>query len=224
MKKEQYLYIEQYMLSCMQDSAHDREHVYRVLYIALELAEQEQEVDREILITACLLHDIGRTEQFENPALCHAEVGGKKAYAFLRKHGWDESRAHWVENCILSHRYRSGYVPDSLEAKLLFDADKLDVTGAIGIARTLLYQGKVGDPLYSLNDTGEISEGTLDRVPSFCKEYCWKLEKIYDEFYTEAARRMARQRQQTAREFYEGVIREAKEDYRGKKLLQKSVK
>ena len=73
---------ESYMLSCMNDSAHDKEHVYRVLYYALEIAKQEPDVDYEILITSCLLHDIGRKEQFENPGLCHARVGGDKAYAF----------------------------------------------------------------------------------------------------------------------------------------------
>ena len=74
---------EAYMLSCMNDSAHDKEHVYRVLYYALEIAKPEPDVDYEILITSCLLHDIGRKEQFENPGLCHARVGGDKAYAFL---------------------------------------------------------------------------------------------------------------------------------------------
>ncbi len=48
------------MLSCMNDSAHDKEHIYRGLYTALDIAAYEQDVDYEILITACLLHDIGR--------------------------------------------------------------------------------------------------------------------------------------------------------------------
>ena len=79
MKKEDYNLIETYMLSCMDDSAHDREHIYRVLFSALEIAKAEAEVDYDVLIAACLLHDIGRREQFENPALCHAAVGGEKA-------------------------------------------------------------------------------------------------------------------------------------------------
>ena len=52
--------IEEYMLECMQDSAHDKEHIYRVLYVALDIAEQERHVDYDLLIAACLLHDIGR--------------------------------------------------------------------------------------------------------------------------------------------------------------------
>ena len=77
-----YKKIEAYMLECMQDSAHDREHVYRVLYTALFIAESEQAVDFDVLLAACLLHDIGRLEQNQNPALDHAEVGGEVAPVF----------------------------------------------------------------------------------------------------------------------------------------------
>ncbi len=78
MKTKDYRLIEAYMLSCMRDSAHDREHIYRVLYAALDIASFEEPVDSDVLIAACLLHDIGRREQFENPALCHAAVGAGK--------------------------------------------------------------------------------------------------------------------------------------------------
>lgn len=67
------------MLCCMEDTAHDKEHIYRVLYNALEIAKTENNVNYDVLIAACLLHDIGRKEQFENTALCHAIVGSEKA-------------------------------------------------------------------------------------------------------------------------------------------------
>ena len=80
MTKDMYRVLEEYMLSCMDDSAHDREHIYRVLYNALRIAKTEKDVNYDVLIAACLLHDIGRKEQFENPELCHAMVGGEQAY------------------------------------------------------------------------------------------------------------------------------------------------
>ena len=70
MNKQTYNLLENFMLCCMKDAAHDKEHVYRVLYHALEIAKTESPVNYDILIAACLLHDIGRKEQFENPALC----------------------------------------------------------------------------------------------------------------------------------------------------------
>ena len=80
MKKETYTMLKHFMLSCMDDSAHDKEHIYRVLYNALAIAQTEDNVDYDVLIASCLLHDIGRKEQFENPALGHASVGCEKAY------------------------------------------------------------------------------------------------------------------------------------------------
>ena len=79
--KSTFSQIEKYMLECMKDSAHDKEHVYRVLYLALDIAKNESNVNMDILITACLLHDIGRTEQFKNPSLEHEQIGSQKAYA-----------------------------------------------------------------------------------------------------------------------------------------------
>ena len=63
MTKDLYNTLEAYMIASMDDSAHDKEHVYRVLYNALEIAKAEPEVDYDILIAACLLHDIGRKDQ-----------------------------------------------------------------------------------------------------------------------------------------------------------------
>ena len=83
MDKETYNLIENYMLLCMEDSAHDKEHIYRVLYNSLEIAKTESNIDYDVLICSCLLHDIARKEQFENPSLCHAIAGAGKAYKFL---------------------------------------------------------------------------------------------------------------------------------------------
>ena len=69
MTNDTYNLIENYMLACMEDSAHDKEHIYRVLYNALEIARAGECVDYDVLMAACLLHDIGRKEQFENPSL-----------------------------------------------------------------------------------------------------------------------------------------------------------
>lgn len=175
MKEESYKIIEDYMMQCMADSAHDKDHVYRVLYIALDIANHEKEVDYGVLITACLLHDIARQEQLENPHLCHAEAGAVKAYDFLIKKGFDTDFADKVTKCIRTHRYRSNNPPEAIEEKILFDADKIDATGTLGIARTLFYKGQLGEPLYSLNKEGQVSDGTQDSQPSFFQEYKFKL-------------------------------------------------
>jgi uncharacterized protein len=209
-KKEVFNMLEAHMLSCMKDSAHDKEHIYRVLYEALDIAQTQQDVDYDVLIAACMLHDIGRQEQFEDPALCHARVGAKKAYHFLVDQGFSKDFADKVSACILTHRYRKDNFPRSIEAKILFDADKVDVTGAVGIARTLVYNGQVSEPLYSTGPEGEILDGTDDTCPSFFQEYKYKLEKLYSGFLTERGAEIAKQRQEAAVAFYESILREVK--------------
>ena len=213
MTKEIYNAIERYMLGIMDDSAHDCQHVYRVLYNALEIAKAEPDVDRDILIAACLLHDIGRPDQIADPSLCHAEVGSEKAYRFLLGLGMTEDFASQVRHCILTHRFRKNLLPQTIEARILFDADKLDVTGAIGIARTLLFKGTVTEPLYRLLPDGTISDGTHDIGHSFFREYKFKLEKLYDRFLTQKGAELAKERQAIAKAFYESLYREVNEGY-----------
>ena len=219
MKQETYHVLEQWMHRCMTDSAHDREHVYRVLYTALDIAREEENVDMDVLIAACLLHDVGRQEQFADPGLCHAQVGARKAYDFLLENGFDEDFALRVRHCILAHRFRKSNPPESVEAKILFDADKLDVTGAIGIARTLMYSGQHLRPLYSVTEAG-ICDGAEDPEDTFFREYKFKLEKIYDRFYTKKGREEAMARKAAAVSYYENLLREVRRSYAGRSCLE----
>lgn len=184
MKKEHLCEIKNYMESFVKDSAHNSEHIYRVLNHALILAEN-YEVNMDILVAACLLHDIGRPAQFADPCLCHAKVGSEMAYQFLMKLGWLQEDCEHVKHCILAHRFTAGAQPETVEAKILFDADKLDVIGALGIARTLQYEGKMN---VSLNE--------------FFKEYDRKLIKLYDVFYTKEAKQIADTGKELLQRFY----------------------
>lgn len=224
MTKEIYDLLEQHMLSCMEDSAHDKEHIYRVLYNALEIAKTENEVDYDVLIAASMLHDIGRKEQFGDPSLCHATVGAEKAVRFLTEKGFDEDFSRKVAHCIQTHRFRKSMQPESLEAKILFDADKLDVTGALGIARTLMYKGNVAEPIYHVLPDGRIDDGTGREQPSFFREYKFKLEKLYDKFYTAKGAQLARQRREIAATFYESLYREVNQSYTaGREMLRERI-
>ena len=208
------------MRSCAGDSAHDAEHILRVLWNSLQIARGEENVDYDVLIAASLLHDIGRPEQFRDPSLCHAQVGSVKASHFLLEHGFDEAFAHHVSDCIRTHRFRKAMEPQSIEAKILFDADKLDVTGALGIARTLMYKGNMTEPLYTRLPSGEISDGSTPGVSSFFREYRVKLERLYDRFYTKTGASLAAERRPIAVAFYESLFREVSAgDTEGKLLL-----
>jgi len=215
MTKKDYREIENYMLIQMKDSAHDRHHVYRVLNSAIDIASYIEGVDIDVLIASCLLHDVGREKQFKNLELCHAQIGGDMAYEYLVTKNWVEQKALHVKECISSHRFRRNNPPQSIEAKILFDADKLDVSGAIGIARTLFYGGQVGEPLYILDDDNEIVvDGGSAEISSFFQEYHYKLKKLIGSFHTVRAQEIAKERQQTMTDFYNHLYNEVTENYK----------
>lgn len=225
MERKMYKVIEDYMLECMRDSAHDSQHVYRVLFMALQIAKKENKVDLDVLIAACLLHDIGREKQFQDKSCCHAEVGGEMAFDFLLKNGWHYDKANHVSLCICSHRFRTDNLPESIEAKILFDSDKLDVTGAMGIARTLIYKGQVNEPLYTTDENGDVQTGeNFVKPKSFMDEYHYKLKNLYTNFYTTYAKEIALKRQKITKDFYESILDEIQFTYEGKKILCDDIK
>ena len=212
MDKKTYLLLENFMIACMEeDGVHGREHIYRVLYNGLEIAKTEENVDYDVLTAACLRHDIGRKEENENPGLPHALVGGDKAYDFLVKHGFEKDYAEKVKHCIQNHSKKRENIELSLEAKILFDADKIDLTGAIGLARTLMYQGAFSEPIYIRHPDGTISDGEKDAEPSFFQEHKCRLEKIPSRLYTRTARELAATRQGIAAAFYKSLYQEVSE-------------
>ena len=213
--------IEDFMLQHMQDSAHDKHHVYRVLNAAIDIAQSETWVDMDVLIAAALLHDVGRERQFDDlENLCHAQIGGDMAYEFLLEQNWDDDKALHVKDCINSHRYRGDNPPTSIEAKILFDADKLDVCGLIGIARTLVYSGRINEPIYIMTDDGSIvTEGGGAEISSFFQEYNYKLKKVHASLYTARAAEIAEKRQKSAANFYETLHVEIIESYENAKIL-----
>jgi len=209
MIKATYNKIENYMLEMMRDFAHDSLHIYRVLHQSLAISEAYDEVNRDVLIASCLLHDIGRDSQFQNPQLCHATEGGKMASAFIGKLGWNENLCMHIQDCITTHRFRTNNPPKTIEAKILFDSDKLDVTGALGIARSLLYKGQCGEPLYTVDEKNQIQDGRDSSAPeSFFKEYHFKLIKLYDRFYTKEANSISQKRKNLTLYFFNELMEE----------------
>jgi uncharacterized protein len=206
----------------MTDSAHDPEHVFRVLFHSLEIASRRTEkINYDVLIASCLLHDIGRKEQMKNHKICHAKTGGVKAKKFLLKNNWTKKEAEHVNDCISSHRFRGNNYPETIEAKILFDSDKLDVVGCLGIARTLMYKGAVGENLYSVKD-GKINFGiNKDDDETFIKEYNVKLKNLYDKFYTEEAKKMAEEQKESAQLFYDSLVNQIIGTYKFGEIINK---
>jgi len=224
MNRSMYNLIEKYMYDCMKDTAHDPEHIFRVLYQSINIASKRPEnINYNVLIASCLLHDIGREEQFKNPCLCHAEIGGKMAKEFLLKNTWSEKDANHVNKCISSHRFRGNNTPETIEAKILFDSDKLDVIGCLGIARTLLYKGHVKGKIYTTKDSKICYGESKYDEDSFLKEYNFKLKNLYNKFYTEEAKELANKQKEYTQYFYDKLVEQINSAYNSKEILEKII-
>ena len=163
-------------------SSHDEGHVERVVRLAKYIAEREG-ADVEVVVTAAKLHDIARGEK--NHAIKGAEIARK----ILSDR--DPEFVERVAHCIEAHSFSSGVEPETLEAKVLSDADKLDAIGAIGVARAFLYSGEKGRSI----------EETLEHFEK-------KLLKLRDHLYTGTAKEIAEKRHRFLKYFYEEIIEE----------------
>jgi len=179
------------------DAAHDFDHVLRVLALAERIGQAEGAV-MEIVRTATLLHDVARAEE-ERTGACHAKVGAERARQILAGHPADKVEA--VAQAIASHRFRDEVVPQTLEAKVLYDADKLDAIGAIGIARAYALAGRRGQRLWAETPAGSLAESqSADYTP--VHEFTFKLSRLKEALFTTTACQMAEGRHRYLVEFF----------------------
>jgi uncharacterized protein len=106
--------------------------VYRVCHLSLRIAEQEH-ADSFIVGMAALLHDLGRTTR--DPTRSHAERSALLATGLLAQYDLPPDTGQAILHAILAHTYRRGITPETLEACVLYDADRLDSLGASGLMR-----------------------------------------------------------------------------------------
>lgn len=193
-------------------SAHNLDHVFRVYNLCLLISKYEKDVDSEILIPAALLHDIARVEESNDKTgeIDHAVLGSKIAEGILRKLEYEDDKIEKIKHCIVTHRFRTGNIPKTIEAKILFDSDKLDVIGASGIARTFMLAGQFGQRLnweesldnYLENNT--VENGRLKDVSKHTPfiEYEIKFKKVPSKLYTAKAKEIGQKRIEFMKEYF----------------------
>lgn len=201
MTKQLFNEIESYMKSCVKETAHDREHIYRVLGNCLKIAKNEDDIDYDILLTAALLHDIGRDGKKKK----HNETGAEMAREFLKTVDFPTHKIDAVSDAILTHNNESYGKQKTLEAKILYDADKLDAVGIMGISRSLIGVGNYNHPMYVIKD-GKIDTDEDCEIDTFVRYYVRCLAKNYDRFFTETARKIADEQIQIDEAFFSSLI------------------
>lgn len=194
------------------DPVHGFDHVLRVYALAVEIARREG-ADEEIVQAAALLHDAHEqgqditSEVRQNHHLASADLAERT----LQAEGWKPARIDAVRHCILAHRFRDeSTAPLTIEAKALFDADKLDAIGAVGAARAIGYALQAGMPIYARPSERFLQTGITepDEPHSAFHEYCFKLAKIIDRLQTQTGLKLALERQRIMVAYFESLARE----------------
>ena len=187
--------------------SHDWEHTVRVYNLALRIGKKEK-AKLKILKLAAILHDIGRDwEDKSEGKICHAEKGAKLARKILEKYKLNEKETEKIIHCIESHRFRGRKKPQSKEAKILFDADKLDSIGAVGLGRAFLFAGEVGAKLHNKGiNLGKTRQYTKEDTAY--REFMLKLRKIKNRMLTKTGKKMAKERHHFMVQFFKRLDKE----------------
>lgn len=169
--------------------AHGLDHILRVTRLC-EIIGAKEEANMAILIPAALFHDIARPVE-EETGIPHEEEGARIAESFLLSIQYPPDLITGIIHAIRTHRYSSKYRPETLEARILSDADKLDAIGAVGIARACITAGE---------RKGDITDA-IDHINE-------KLLKLSAMMYTSSARKFADERHRTLTHFLETLLQE----------------
>jgi uncharacterized protein len=174
------------------EPGHDLLHVLRVTANARRIAAAEG-ADMDIVLPAALLHELFNYPKDHPESHLSGDVCAAEAAKVLAAEGYPERQAEAICYCIRVHSFSRGILPETLEAKVLQDADRLDAIGAIGIARCFSTGAEMGRPFYDPADpfcerrAPDDKQWTLDH-------FYRKLLKIPATLHTETARALAGER------------------------------
>ncbi len=187
---------------------HDYDHTCRVVKHALALCDQLPQADRQTVHLAALLHDVARPEESASAGkIDHAENGAEIAAEFLKTLDLEPARQQAIVQAIREHRYRSGNKPSTLESQILYDADKLDSLGAVGIARAFLFAGHVGAKLHNTAEAA-LAGSAYSQEDTAYREYLVKLSHLPEKMQTVPGKILAQQRKNFMQEFFDRLNEE----------------
>lgn len=182
------------------EAVHDFDHVLRVLALGERIGAAEG-ADMDVVRTAILLHDTHRVIE-DTRGGNHAQMAAAHARKILAGRGAPPDFVEAVAHAIHAHRFRNDVTPQTLEARVVFDADKLDAIGAVGVARAFSYGGLNGQRLWVDEVPADYDGFVLGDEHTPRHEFQYKLSKIKDRMHTPTGRAIAEERHRFMAAFY----------------------
>jgi uncharacterized protein len=188
------------------DGSHDIAHILRVFRNAMRI-QAEEGGNARVLAAAVILHDCVSVEKNSPLRPQASRLAAEKASSLLKELGWNADDIASVAHAITTHSFSANIVPETLEAKILQDADRLDAIGAIGVARCFYIGGRMNSGLHDVADPEGLNRPLDDRAFAI-DHFPVKLFKLADGFQTETGRRMAEIRHERLFEFRRQFLEE----------------
>lgn len=188
------------------DPAHDISHVQRVVQNTLQLTEAERG-DISITLPAAWLHDciwVSKDSPMRSQA---SKLAADEAVRFLETIHYPSSLLPAIHHAVMAHSFSANIATESLEARIVQDADRLDSLGAIGITRCFLTGGNLGTPLYDPADPFANSREHDDRQFTLDHFHC-KLLGLAETMKTEAGKTEAARRTEYMQDFLDQLGQE----------------
>lgn len=182
------------------DPGHRIDHVERVVNNALVLANQEEGVSYEVVLPAIWLHDCVPVSKHSEKRPQASRISAERAAEILAERGYPLDNLPAIQHAISAHSYSAGITPESIEAKIVQDADRLDSLGAVGIARVCLIGGQFNNAIY--HPVTPFCRGREPEEKSYIVDHFFtKLLKLAPSFHTESGRQEAQRRTAFMREY-----------------------
>ncbi|WP_112941362.1 MULTISPECIES: HD domain-containing protein [unclassified Rhizobium] len=188
------------------DGSHDLAHILRVFKNAMRIQASEGG-DGRILVAAVLLHDCVAVEKSSPLRAQASALAADKASGVLAELGWSKDDIAAVAHAILTHSFSANIEPETLEARILQDADRLDAIGMVGAGRCFYIGGRMASSLYDPLDPAG-NERPLDDRRYVIDHFQTKLFKLADGFKTAAGRSLAAERDKRLRDFLDAFMDE----------------
>ncbi len=188
------------------DSAHDFEHIMRVYKNAQKICKQEK-VNENLVLNSVLLHDIVSYPKSDKRSKTSSIQSAKKSKSILKKYDYSNDEIMIISDAIRDHSFSQNKTPETIEGKILQDADRLDALGAIGIARVFATGGSLKRPFYNIDDPF-----CKQRIPN---DKIWTLDHFYQKLFklellmnTKSGKMEAKKRTRILKEFLKQLKQE----------------
>ena len=210
---------EERLTACLQssveqdDASHDISHVQRVWKTAQQIMAQESApVNSLVVLAACYLHDVVVLPKDHPQRATASSLAAAKAGTVLAEMGFPGELIDNVCHSVASHSYSAGIVPQTIEARVVQDADRMEALGAIGLARVFYTAGVLRQKMFDPQDP-EARHRELDDRRFALDHFELKLLRLADTMQTDAGRAMARRNSDYLRAFAAKLVRELDGDY-----------